>query len=69
MAIIQISLDEGEDGNPMEIANTIVRSYVGSRFDPKDEELLRMRQGELAQIANHIQTYLEYNCPGYLRRV
>ena len=68
MAIIQISLDEGEDANPMEIANAIVKAYVGNKFDPKDGELLRMRQGELAQIAEHIQTYLTYNCPGYLRR-
>ena len=69
MAIIQICLDEGEDGNPMEIANAIVKAYVGNKFDPRDEEWFRLRQGELAQIANHIQTYLEYNCPGYLRRV
>lgn len=61
---ICIHLDEGDKGTPIETANAIIRNYVdrvtcfSNRAGVDD---IDRAQEELAEIAEHILTYVKYN--------
>lgn len=59
-----IHLDGGDKGTPIETANAIIRNYIDSAacFDnrPGVDDIDRAQE-ELAEIAEHILTYVKYN--------
>lgn len=61
---IFIHLDEGDKGTPIETANAIIRNYIdrATCFDnrPGVDDIDRAQE-ELAEIAEHILTYVKYN--------
>ena len=54
-------MDEGEKGTPIEMANAIIRVYMDSAECIKTEDALDESYRNLAEIAEHIQTYVKYN--------
>lgn len=55
---IELHLENGENGSPIELANALIRTLTN---DANDEEMLKQRQKELGEVAEHIQTYLKFN--------
>lgn len=53
--------DEGDKGRPIEFANAIIRVYMDSAECLKTEDALDESYRNLAEIAEHILTYVKYN--------
>ena len=56
-----IHLDEGDKGTPIETANAIIRNYMDRAECFKTEDAIDESYSNLAEIAEHIQTYVKYN--------
>lgn len=66
---IQVELQEGDYGTPIEFANAIINWHLlKDRCDGcVSDDIYKASQESLAEIAEHIQTYLKYNSVGVLR--
>ena len=55
---IEIYLEENEMGTPIEMANALIKNYLGN---VNDLEMTEIKKNELSEIAEHIQVFLKYS--------
>lgn len=53
--------DKDDKGTPIEMADAIIRNYMDRAECFKTEDALDESYRNLAEIAEHIQTYVKYN--------
>lgn len=55
---IEIYLEENEMGTPIEMANALIKNYLGN---VNNLEMIEIKKNELSEIAEHIQVFLKYS--------
>lgn len=55
---IEIHLEENEMGTPIEMANALIKNYLGN---VNNLEMIEIKKNELSEIAEHIQVFLKYS--------
>lgn len=58
---IEMYLDEKEYATPIKVADALIENYIR---DCNDEYDLKLGRNTLAEIAEHIQSFLKYNSFG-----